>query len=55
MHQYKSNPLEKFFDFEDEGPVMFETMINLSGQKILQFESGVRTAFEDADDNSLCN
>ena len=55
------NPVEKYLDLEEDTnqdqPEKIETMVNLEGSRILQFESGLRELYgadEDAD-SRVCN
>ena len=55
------NPVEKFFDLEEDTnqdqPEKIETIVNLEGSKILQFESGLRELYETDEDADIrvCN
>ena len=48
-YQMETNPVEKYIDLEetdaDGGVVVIETMVNMTGQKVLNFESNVRQTF----------
>ena len=60
-YQMETNPVEKYIDLEetdaDSGVIVIETMVNMTGQKVLNFESNVRQTFSNlysAIDNDNC-
>ena len=60
MYQLTTNPAKKFCDMDEDDtePTVIETMVNLSGQKLIQFETGVREVIYHAcgnDDTLVCD